>query len=117
MADEWSGLVCDSCSQELNKALARKWQGYCPDCGRRLKAIDGGMNIYPVRKVGEIKRILTRLRFEPGQRVPDVGATWLTRTELGGRLVRVKLLEVRETSTHPDGATLVDARVYMAFME
>jgi hypothetical protein len=73
--------------------------------------------MYPVRRVREVKRMVTRLRFEAGQRVPGIGETWLTRTELGGRLVRVKLLEVRETSSHSDGATLVDARVRMAFIE
>lgn len=50
MSDEWSGLMCSRCSQELSKKLARKHAGYCPDCGHRLANMNPGQkNPYPFK--------------------------------------------------------------------
>jgi hypothetical protein len=91
-------------------------RGYCDDCGRRLTGIDSAVNPWPVLRVQRVKRIVTRLRFEPDSLIPDVGATWLTTTELGGELVRVTLLEKRDMMKHSDGATLLDAKVRQAIL-
>lgn len=59
------------------------------------------------------RRYTTRLRFEPGQPIPQAGDSWIARTELGGVRVKVKLLEVKkvfEHSTQP-GVMLMDARI------
>lgn len=111
-----SGLCCILCGYEASEQHARRMRGYCDDCGRRLTGIDGATNPYPVLQVKRVKRIVTRLRFEPGSLIPDVGATWLTTTELGGELVRVKLLEKRGMMKHTDGATLIDAKVRQAIL-
>lgn len=62
---------------------------------------------------GTYKRYTTRLRFEPGQAIPEAGASWVARTELGGVLVTVRLLEVKKVFEHPNepGVTLMDARI------
>ena len=62
---------------------------------------------------GTYRRYNTRLRFEPGQPIPERGASWIAKTELGGVTVKVHLLEVKKVFEHPSqpGVTLMDARI------
>lgn len=59
------------------------------------------------------RRFTTRLRFEPGQPIPQRGAAWYGKTLLGQTPVTVHLLEVKRTFEHPDepGVTLMDAKI------
>lgn len=62
--------------------------------------------------------ITTRLRFEPGQRIPSRYERWETKTELGNVPVRVRLLEIKRTFEHPGepGVMLMDARISMQYL-
>ncbi|HLZ22450.1 MAG TPA: hypothetical protein VKQ30_10045 [Ktedonobacterales bacterium] len=59
------------------------------------------------------KRYTTRLYFEPGQRIPQVGDAWIAETALGGRVRKVKLLKIKKQWEHPQmpGVTLMDAYI------
>lgn len=59
------------------------------------------------------------LRFEPDQHIPVVGDSWETRTELGNRPVRVKLLKVKSLRDHSDepGVRLMEARISRRFLD
>lgn len=49
-SEEWSGLYCRHCGYEASKKIARRGQGYCLDCGRRLGSLSGGRNLYPIKR-------------------------------------------------------------------
>ena len=72
---------------------------------------DGIERLRAMRVQQPSRRITTRLRFEPGTRVAQVGDIWRTVTMMGLAPVRVKLLKIKGTLTHEDGATLMDAQV------
>lgn len=59
------------------------------------------------------KRYSTRLRFEVGEAIPEVGACWEARTSIGGVRKKVHLLKIRDTFPHPDepGVILMDAYI------